>query len=188
MVDEVRRDGTAAQSTLPAQVALADHNNVDLVEVTHLQERGTNVTVENVHRHREALFLEILAVRVHTLHRLLTQLLKQLVLLAGIDRERARHPRATKNVRRENSGQEDVALRVEHLLLHHVLEGKVTGLRAVHGKQDLVLFIAHLFTGMTHNVLVAGLLRNGHLVEGVTGLECRRLGDLRHPVWCKYSP
>lgn len=41
-------DGAAGETALPAEVTLADDDQVDLVEVDDAEERGAGVTVEDV--------------------------------------------------------------------------------------------------------------------------------------------
>lgn len=184
MVHQVGRHRAAAQTLLPATVALTDHNNVALVVVNNLEERSASLTVENMHGDAVALFLEFLAVGVHPLHSLVTQLLEKLILLLAVDSQGTRDPGTTQDISRKNSHKENMAVSAEGLLVQDVVEGQVTSLRTVQGKENLELVIGHIVTNVTHNVLVAGLRRNRQLVEGVTRLKNGRLGNGVHAITC----
>lgn len=182
MVHQIGRHSAAAESLLPAAVTLADDHNVHLVVINDLEQRSTDITVQHVDRHVEALSLELLAVRVQALDGLLTQLLQELVLLLGVDGQGTRHPRARENVRRQDGSQENVAVRVESLLVQHVLEGVLTRLSTVHGQQNTVLVSFDVIASVTDNVLLARLGRERELVKRVARLQYRGLGNLLDPA------
>lgn len=181
MAHQVRRDRAAAEALLPATVTLANNNHVHLVVTDHLEQRSTRVTVEDVHCNSVALRLELLAVRVHLLHRLKTKLAKQLVLLLNVDGKRTRDPWTAEHISRQDRGHENVTARLDRVALHDVVEGKVARLSAVHSKKHLVARVVHLLARETDNVLRASLIGNRILIEGVARLEHGRLRNLGHP-------
>ena len=114
-----------------------------------LEKRGTRVTVQNVHSHVEAPFLQLVLVGRHALNSLLTKLAEQLVLLLRVDRQRTRDPRAAENVGGKHSRQEDVAALRDSLVVQQVIKGLVAGLGAVESKQDLALVVGEVLTRNT---------------------------------------
>lgn len=181
MAHQVRRHRTAAETLLPAAVALTDDNQVTLVVTNHLEKRSTRFTVKNVHGHIVTKTLELLAVGVHALHSLVTKLPKELVLLLTVDGQGTRHPRTAEHIGRQNSGKEDVAvLRTESMLTHDVVESQVTSFSTVNGKKNLELIVRYRFTGVTNNLLVASLRGDRQLIKGVTRLHNGGLGNIVH--------
>ena len=181
MAHQVGGYRTAAETLLPTAVTLTNDDKVALVVANHLEKRSTRLTVKNVHSHIVTKALELLAVRVHALHSLVTELPEELVLLLTIDSEGAGYPRATEHVGRQDSGKENVAiLRTESMLAHNVVESKVTSFSTINGKKNLELVIGHGFTGVTNNLLVASLRGDRQLVEGVARLHDRCLSNVVH--------
>ena len=110
MAHQIRCNGTAAQTLLPATVTLTNDAKVTLVVADDLKKRSTSFTVKNVHCHFIATLLQLLAVGVHALNSLMAQLLEQFVLLLAVNRQRTRNPWTTQDVRRKNCAKENVAI------------------------------------------------------------------------------
>lgn len=178
VVDQVVGDGAARGLEDALLVALARDDEVDTVVGGDTDEGLARVTVEDVQRALVAGGLELLAVGLELLERLRAQCLEELVLLLGVDGQRPGDPGALQHLGGEDRGNKDVCLAGQHLAVQDPAEGLVAGLGAVNGQQDLGRGRLHLLAGHANDLLVARLLRDIGLLEGVAMLQQRCLRHL----------